>query len=124
MKKIFIGALVLALSGCGDSPIDVSLDTAPGLDGFSPLRYLVALPARWIVSSLVRSRLIGVTVKPSTGGARIHCSLARKSGACWFVTWIRSKKSWWKQIRVNTHLLFNGNCCTEFYLLGKFGART
>lgn len=41
MKKIFIGALVLVLSGCGDSPIDVSLDMAPGLDGFSPLRYLV-----------------------------------------------------------------------------------
>lgn len=41
MRAVVIGALMLTLSGCGDSPIDVSLDTAPGLDGFSSLRYLV-----------------------------------------------------------------------------------
>lgn len=41
MKRVAIVALVAALAGCGESPIDVSLDTAPGLNGFSDLNYLV-----------------------------------------------------------------------------------
>lgn len=41
LKKLLAAALVLGLTGCGDAPIEVSLDTAPGLDGFSPLKYLV-----------------------------------------------------------------------------------
>lgn len=41
LKKLVAVALVLGLTGCGDAPVEVTLDMAPGLDGFSPLKYLV-----------------------------------------------------------------------------------